>query len=313
MVTPAKLPHQALSPDTLHMLRTIDQTGSFAAAARSLGLVPSALTYRVRQLEESLDVLLFDRSSRLAKPTAAGQALLRESERLLGDLSALALRLKRIATGWESTLTIAVDSIIGRAAVMDLCTDFLALGAPTRLRLRHETLSGTLSALTSGQADVALGAILPLGLGSDLHHLPLGEVPFVYAVAPQHPLAQAAEPLSDALLQQHRAIAVADSVDQGQGLTIGLIDGQDVFTVPDMESKLQAQLRGLGGGYLPLALARPHLQSGQLIGKQTMNTQRSSSTVHAVWRASHTAAMGHALRWWIEHLQHETTRQALLS
>ena len=57
------------------MLNVIAETGSFAAAARVLGLVPSALTYRVRQVEDALDVLLFDRKSRHAKPTASGQEL----------------------------------------------------------------------------------------------------------------------------------------------------------------------------------------------------------------------------------------------
>ena len=40
--------------------------------------MPSALTYSVRQLEDALDVLLFDRSSRQAVLTSAGQELLHE-------------------------------------------------------------------------------------------------------------------------------------------------------------------------------------------------------------------------------------------
>ena len=51
------------------MMDTIARTGSFAAAARELGKVPSALTYSVRQLEDALDALLFDRSSRQAQLT----------------------------------------------------------------------------------------------------------------------------------------------------------------------------------------------------------------------------------------------------
>ena len=47
-----------LTPDALSMLQAIARTGSFAAAARAIGVVPSALTYRVRQIEEALDVLL---------------------------------------------------------------------------------------------------------------------------------------------------------------------------------------------------------------------------------------------------------------
>lgn len=303
-------PRDWLTPEALVMLQTIDQKGSFAAAARVLNVVPSALTYRVRQLEDALDVLLFDRSARQARPTAAGQELLREAGRLLKDIDTVANRIRRVATGWEAVLTVAVDSVVSRSVVMDLCASFLALGATTRLRLRYETLSGTLAALTSGQADLALGVVMDNGLPSDVQHAALGPIPFVYAVASHHPLAQATEPLSDALLQQHRAVAVADSVSRGSGLTIGLLGGQDVFTVPDMASKLEAQLRGLGGGFLPESLARPYLESGLLVAKTVHNPRTNLG--HYAWRDSKQAPAGKALRWWLSQLERTATRDALL-
>jgi len=303
-------PKDWLTPDALFMLQTIAEQGSFAAAARRLGLVPSALTYRVRQLEDALDVLLFDRSARQARPTAAGQELLREAGRLLNDMDAVANRVKRVATGWEAVLTVAVDSIIAPDVVMDLCEAFLALNSPTRLRIRHETLSGTLAALTSGQADLALGVALDVPPSADIQHMAMGEVPFVFALSPQHPLAQAPEPLSDAQLLQHRMVAVADSVQRGSGLTIGLLGGQEVFTVPDMASKLKAQLRGLGVGFLPQSLAAPHIQAGRLVVKVTERTR--SAQVHAAWRDSRTSPAGHGLLWWTAQLAKANTRQALL-
>src|SRR5437868_15333512 len=105
-------PRDVLTPDALSLLQAVAQNGSFAAAARALELVPSALTYRVRQIEDALDVLLFDRSSRQARLTTAGAELLREGERVLTEIDAIANRVRRIATGWEAQLTIAVDSII---------------------------------------------------------------------------------------------------------------------------------------------------------------------------------------------------------
>src|SRR6187402_2461659 len=117
----------ALTPDSLALLQAVAQAGSFAAAARELGLVPSALTYRIRLIEDALDVLLFDRSSRQARITPAGAELLRESARLLDDLDAVANRVKRVATGWEPQLTIAADSIISRPVLMELADAFFAL------------------------------------------------------------------------------------------------------------------------------------------------------------------------------------------
>jgi DNA-binding transcriptional LysR family regulator len=303
-------PRDWLTPEALHMLQMISQKGSFAAAARALNLVPSTLTYRVRQIEDALDVLLFDRSARQARPTAAGQELLREATRLLDDMDAVANRVRRVATGWEAVFTVAVDSVVSRSVVMDLCASFLALDAPTQLRLRYETLSGTLATLTSGQADLALGVVPVPGLSSDIRHTVMGPIPFVYAVASHHPLAQAHEPLSDAILAQHRAVAVADSVSRGSGLTIGLQGGQDVFTVPDMQSKLEAQLRGLGGGFLPESLAQPYIASGMLVNKQ-VNTPRNS-TGHYAWRDKQHTTAGHALLWWLAQLESPATREALL-
>ena len=80
----------ALTPEALQMMDIIARTGSFAAAAREMGRVPSALTYSVRQLEDALDVLLFDRKSRQAQLTAAGQELLDEGRRLLAEMDAVA-------------------------------------------------------------------------------------------------------------------------------------------------------------------------------------------------------------------------------
>jgi DNA-binding transcriptional LysR family regulator len=300
-----------LTPDALAMLQTIAKAGSFAAAARALGLVPSALTYRVRQIEDALDVLLFDRSSRQARVTEAGAELLREGARLLGEIDAVANRVKRVATGWEPQLTIAVDSIIARNTVMELCEAFFALNPPTRLKLREEALSGTLETLISGQADIAIGVALEPGTHAGLLTQPLGSLTFVFAVAPHHPLAAAEEPLSDEVLRAHRVVAVADTVQRGSGVSVGLLGGQDVFTVPSMPAKLQAQLRGLGAGFLPEGLARPHIDSGRLVAKTVLRPTRLMRVSYA-WRTTGDTRRGRALQWWLAQLKSPATRQALL-
>jgi len=230
------------------MLQAVADAGSFAAAARLLNLVPSALSYRVRQIEDALDVLLFDRSARQARLTDAGAELLRQGSRLLAEIDAVANRVKRVATGWEPELTIAADALVARPVLMELACDFFKLQPPTRLRFRDETLSGTLLALTSGKADLALGVSPAPATNAGLHSQPMGPVGFVFAVAPHHPLATGEGTLSDDDLRRHRAVAVADSVQRGSGLTVSLLGGQDVFTVPTMQAKLDAQGDRTAGG-----------------------------------------------------------------
>lgn len=303
-------PRDVLTPDALVLLQAVAQAGSFAAAARELRLVPSAVTYRIRQIEDALDVLLFDRSSRQARLTAAGQELLSASQQLLQDLDAVANRVKRVATGWESELTIAVDCVISSSTMLELAESFYALAPTTRLRVREEALTGTLDALATGKADLAIGVALEPGTAG-IQSATLGDLHFVFAMSPQHPLADLPEPLADDVLLKYRAVAVADSVQRGARLTLGLLAGQDVLTLPTMRAKLHAQLRGLGGGFLPEPMARPYLQSGRLVARAV---QRPSRTVRLnyAWRAAGNSLPGRALQWWLSQLESVTTRQALL-
>ncbi len=130
-------------------------------------------------------------------------------------------------------------------------------------------------------------------------------------MAPHHPLAAAPEPLTDDMLNQHRAVAAADSVQRGSGLTIGLLAGQDVLTVPTMHAKLEAQLRGLGGGFLPEPMARAHLAAGRLVLKQVERSSRTAR-MHYAWRSPRLGP-GRALQWWLGQLESRTTRDALLN
>jgi DNA-binding transcriptional LysR family regulator len=227
----------------------------------------------------------------------------------------VANRVKRVATGWEPMLTIAVDSVIARDPLLDLATAFFALEPPTRLKLRDETLLGTIEALTSGEADLAIGAVLDAAslalTATGIRTRPIGELRFVYAVAPHHPLARLPQPLSDAVMRQYRAVAAADSARHGPSMTVNLMGGQDVLTVPSMQAKIAAQLHGLGGGFLPEPMARPYIEAGHLVELKTERTP-PLGTMHCAWRVRSAGKPGRALEWWLTQFEHEGTRRALL-
>ena len=91
-------------------------------------------------------------------------------------------------TGWEPQFTIAVDSLIDLTVVMELCEKFFSKNPPTQIKLRAETLSWTLEALTSGQADLALGVVMDSSTAAGIHGESLGNVRFMFVVAPTIPL-----------------------------------------------------------------------------------------------------------------------------
>ncbi|QNP49007.1 LysR family transcriptional regulator [Diaphorobacter aerolatus] len=301
-----------LTPENLAMLQLIADTGSFAAAARELHLVPSALTYRVRQIEDALDVLLFDRSARQAHPTEAGAELLREGSRLLEDVDAIANHVRRVATGWEPQLTISVDQVMSTPTMLELAEAFFALKPmpPTRLKFTDGILGGTLECLTSGRADLAIGVAVDTPSIAGLQSADIGMLDFVFVVAPHHPLARLAEPLSDSELRQHRLIAVADSGNRSN-VTIGILPGQDVMTVDSMSAKIQAQLRGIGAGFLPEPMVRSYLSAGLLVARAVERPPRTLRLSY-VWGAGAQRSVGKALAWWLEQLKSKTTQKSLL-
>lgn len=306
-----------ITPEALGLIRSVAAQGSMAGAAREMNLVPSAVTYRVRQIEEALDVLLFDRSGKQARITAAGLELLHEGERVLQELEAVARRVQRVATGWEPQLTLAIDSVVSKRTLLELTESFFTAcpgGAapPTRLRLQTETLSGSWHALIDGEADLMIGGVSEGGGQAQIQVRTLGELRFVFAIAPHHPLAALPDPLSDLVIQQHRIVALADSSRRKETVTFGILAGQDVLTVTTMADKLDAQIRGVGCGFVPEPMARPYIEAGRLIARITERPVRTPKISYA-WRTPTRGQPGLALTWWLKALSHAATRDALLS
>lgn len=301
-----------LTLEAIRILDTIDRKGSFGAAAVALDRVPSALTYSVRKLEEDLDVLLFDRRGHRAKLTPAGQELLNEGRHLLRAAAELEQRVKRTATGWEVELRIVLDALIPFERMLPLIREFDRQNAGTRLRFSTEVMSGVWEKLLDGEADLAIGASYDgpelIRGSSGFRVRPLGEVEWVFAVAPDHPLATLPDPLPAALVQQHRAVAVGDSGRMLPGVTAGLLTGQSTLTVPTVRDKLAAQLAGLGCGYLPRKWAEPHLASGALVEKQT-DAVKPGGTPQYAWR---TDGRGKCLKWFLAKLAEPHVQQMLL-
>ncbi len=301
-----------LTLEALRILDAIDRKGSFAGAAIALDRVPSALSYSIRRLEEDLDVLLFDRRGHRAKLTPAGLELLSEGRHLLRAADELEQRVKRIASGWEVELRIVLDSIIPFHKILPLIDAFDREGSGTRLRFSYEVLSGVWEALLSGRADLVIGAANTgpetLHMSGGFQTMPLGAREWVFAIAPDHPLARAAEPLPASLIQQYRAVAVGDTGRTLPGMTSGLLSGQPTLSVPSLDAKLAAQLAGLGCGHLPRSMAAPHFASGALIEKQTQDAKPEVSAQIA-WRSS---ARGKCLKWFLQRLADPAVQHSLL-
>ncbi|MBT0587671.1 LysR family transcriptional regulator [Alteromonas oceanisediminis] len=257
-----------ISLEALKVIATIQQKGSFAAAAEALFKVPSALTYTVSKLEQELGVTVFDRSGHRAKLTAAGHLVLSEGQQLLDAAQRLTEKVKELESGWEPRLTIAVDTVLPCQPVLQTVARFCELQKPVNIQLLEEVLGGGWDALTTQRADLAVGLSGETAIGNyDVK--PIANAEFVFAVAATHSLASAQEPIASDHVSQYPAIVVKDSSRTLPDRSSGLFAARQTVHVTSMAHKIAAQVSGVGVGFLPLHMIRQHLANGELVIKFT--------------------------------------------
>lgn len=296
-----------LSDDELALLEAIRSSGSLSRAAAKLGKAPSTVSHAARQLETRFDALLFDRRRYRLQLTPAGELLTNEAARLIQDSARLGQRVKQVASGWEDRLHIVTDEVLEFETLLPVIRAFDALQSGVRLRLTHEVLGGTWEALREGRADLVVGATNEPPAMPKLRWFELGAMDWVFAVSARHPLATAAEPLSQDLISPYRSVVVADS-SRSVGRAYGVLGGQTTLAVPTMRAKILAQRDDLGVGWLPRHRASALLKDGQLVEKR-MTDPREPNTLYVAWRSDHE---GRALSWWLEQLRQPRLAKRLI-
>jgi DNA-binding transcriptional LysR family regulator len=167
--------------EALEVLDAIERKGSFAGAANALYRVPSAISYTVQKLEDDLGVKLFRREGRRSLLTPAGSLLLEQGRELLIAAENLAESTRQVDSGWESTLNIAIDSILEFEPYYKLINDFYQVKPDIEINLHEEVLGGTWEAVLDGRVDLALGAGEPPSTTQGCQSIEMQRIQWVFA------------------------------------------------------------------------------------------------------------------------------------
>jgi len=125
----ARLP----SLETLRIFSVAARNMSFTKAADELHLTQSAVSHRVRALEEELGVRLFTRSTRRVDLTRAGQALAQRVNRAVGDIARAVADLN--PTGEAMRLTVATGPSVASRLLVPRLPRFFAQNPGIELQL----------------------------------------------------------------------------------------------------------------------------------------------------------------------------------
>jgi DNA-binding transcriptional LysR family regulator len=281
--------------EAITVLDAIEKRGSYAAAAEQLNKVPSALSYIVQKLEDQLRVTIFQKQGRRSVLTPAGKNLLSEGRLILEAVERLTVKTQTIANGWEPKLNIAIDSILQSSIIFSLFNDFLQSHPNVEMDISEEILNGTWEALTDDKIDMVIGAPGPIPQQKGIQALHLCDFDPVFAVSPTHPLSKQAQPLSNTDIAQYRAVVAHDTARNWIAQTQSVISEDKYFYVPSMEYKIQAQIAGIGCGFLPRCRIQKFLENGQLI-ELKISSERPLVPLYLAWKVVNRGKALSALR-----------------
>lgn len=111
----------------LRFLLVLREHSSLLAAARSLGLTPSAVSQRLQQIERGLDVHLVDRSSRKLRFTEEGELLCNQGVGVIEQFDTLLEEVRSRRGGMVGTLKINAPLGFGRRYIAAAAAEYQQL------------------------------------------------------------------------------------------------------------------------------------------------------------------------------------------
>ena len=241
------------------------RSGSFAGAARQLGLSPAMVGRRIQALEERYGARLIERTTRTQRLTALGESFYAQAETVL-DATAELDELTRSTPGrLEGRVRLTGPATLGTHRLAAIVAKFCEAHPAVTVEM----------ALSDRRADIiAEGYDFAVRIGelqtSSMIARPVGTYRLLVCAAPDY-LAQHPQPNHPSELARHRCLINLNMVPRGrwpfvspEGETVvAEIEGQ--LQIDNGEAQKAAALAGAGMVYLPVDLARDDLAAGRLV------------------------------------------------
>lgn len=176
----------------LRALVQLAEQGSFAAAAKRLGLAATSVWQQVRSLETLLGKEFVHAEGRTLSLTPAGQRLLALASPLVRGFDDLEASFVEEAPEPGKSLTLAAPSAYLVHDLPRLWARFRAEHADVSLRLLERDSASCIRLVEQGEADLAVAGMLDDPLPSGLASRRLARHPFMFVCPADHPLATAA-------------------------------------------------------------------------------------------------------------------------
>ncbi len=170
----------------LHYFLKLAETLSFTRAAAALHITQSTLSHQIKQLEQQLGCLLFDRIGRQVRLTDPGRVLREHAIRIVREVDASINALSALDGLVQGQLTVGVFRTFGSSPLPNVFAEFGARYPGVQIKVRQLSLIDIERELIAGSMNLAVG-YLPAN-SDKVETEPLYAVPLALVSNRNHPL-----------------------------------------------------------------------------------------------------------------------------
>ncbi|WP_092628240.1 LysR substrate-binding domain-containing protein [Actinopolyspora mzabensis] len=182
-----------VDPRYIGVFHEVVRTGSYTAAARSLGYSQPAVSQQMRALERALGTPLFLRASGGLELTEAGRILAGHADSVVEDLTAAANKITAVRELRRGSVRLCAFPSASATLVPSAVARITASHPELRIQLSEAEPPDSLEALRRGECDVALAFSYPdieEPAGNDITGTDVLDDPMVAVLPVAHPLAE---------------------------------------------------------------------------------------------------------------------------
>lgn len=164
------------------------QTESFTLAAQNLFITQSALSSLIKQMELSLGLQLFDRSTRRVQLSLVGQDLYPLVDKILLDLGSVLDEAANIKALKKGLVRVAAPQLLSSTVLPEVIAQFQQKHEAIEVQLHDCGVEQVANKVLTGEVDFGIGP--ERDSSADINAILLFESPFHVVLPPNHPLLQ---------------------------------------------------------------------------------------------------------------------------
>ena len=150
-----------ISPKQLRMFLALSESLNFSKTAEQLYMTQPSLSKAIRDLEEELHLVLFERSTRSVRLTESGARMAKLARSILGEFDAGLQRMQSTAEREATQLAIACWPSLANALLPEVCMSIEQKFHAPKISIADCTNAACIQRMLNHEADFALASISP--------------------------------------------------------------------------------------------------------------------------------------------------------